>query len=67
MAKASIDKECCKGCGLCVESCPKKIIKISQQQINKQGYYPAEIIDIEACNGCTMCAVMCPDICITIK
>lgn len=65
--KASIDKDSCKGCGLCVMSCPKKIIKISDNQINKQGYYAAEIIDIDACNGCTLCAVMCPDVCIKIE
>lgn len=66
MAKANIDKDCCKGCGLCVISCPQKIIKLSEKEINKQGYYPAHITDINACTGCTFCAVMCPDLCIKV-
>lgn len=67
MTKAKIDKEACKGCGLCVGACPKKIISLSKSEINKQGYYPAEIKDIDACIGCAMCAVMCPDVCIKVE
>jgi 2-oxoglutarate ferredoxin oxidoreductase subunit delta len=66
MTKAKINKEACKGCGLCVMTCPKKIISLSQNEINKQGYYAAEIKDSSECSGCAMCAVMCPDCCITV-
>lgn len=66
MTKAKIDKDACKGCGLCVISCPKKIIALSTTEINKLGYYPAKIDDIDKCNGCTLCAVMCPDVCIVV-
>ncbi len=67
MTKANIDKEACKGCGLCVTACPKKIIKLSDKEINRQGYYAAEITDISACIGCAFCAVMCPDVAIKVE
>lgn len=67
MTKAKIDKEVCKGCGLCVTVCPKKIIKQSDSEINKQGYYAAEVIDTDACIGCAFCAVICPDIAIKVE
>lgn len=66
LTKAKIDKNVCKGCGLCVMSCPKKIISLSKTEINKLGYYAAEIKDLQDCIGCAMCAVMCPDCCITV-
>ena len=37
MAKITINKESCKGCGLCVLSCPKKLLQISDKS-NKNGY-----------------------------
>jgi 2-oxoglutarate ferredoxin oxidoreductase subunit delta len=67
LTKAKIDGEACKGCGLCVGACPKKIISLSKSKINRQGYFPAEITDIEACIGCALCAVMCPDVCIEVE
>lgn len=52
----------CKGCGLCVEACPKKIIKLGEE-INKLGYHPAVVDDEEQalCISCAICARMCPD------
>ena len=29
MAKLTIDAERCKGCGLCVANCPKKLLRIA--------------------------------------
>ena len=54
-----IDTERCKGCGLCVEVCPKSCIIISKQS-NKNGYFPAEV-DNTGCTGCANCAVICPE------
>jgi 2-oxoglutarate ferredoxin oxidoreductase subunit delta len=65
--KATISQEACKGCGLCVSSCPKKIIELSDKEINSQGYYAARITDADKCIGCAFCAVMCPDLCITVE
>lgn len=39
--KVSFNQERCKGCGLCVEACPVKIIQLDSNVINKKGYNPA--------------------------
>jgi len=65
--KATIDENACKGCGLCAEACPKKIIALSKSQLNQNGYHPAEVIDPELCIGCAFCATMCPDCAILVE
>lgn len=65
MAKIVVDKELCKGCGLCVRACPKKILSLSKHA-NSKGYHPAELSDMDACVGCASCAVSCPDMCIEV-
>jgi 2-oxoglutarate ferredoxin oxidoreductase subunit delta len=67
-----IDKERCKGCGLCILVCPKKQIEISDQ-LNKKGYYPAsfkeestEELEQIKCTGCALCAISCPDVSIEV-
>ena len=67
MASIKIEKEICKGCGLCVVSCPQKILQISKDTINEKGYYIAEVFDPSKCTGCTSCAIMCPDVAITVE
>ena len=32
------DSENCKGCGLCVAYCPKKILEIDNSVVNAKGY-----------------------------
>lgn len=61
----TIDKDRCKGCGLCVSICPKKVLEISDR-VNKKGYYPAYQARPEDCILCAMCCTMCPDVAITI-
>ena len=65
--KAIIDENVCKGCRLCVEACPKKIILLSKDKLNHRGYHPAEVIDPESCIGCAFCATMCPDCAIVVE
>ena len=68
MAKGmiTIDEGRCKGCSLCVEFCPQKILSLSKDRFNVIGYRPVEVSDMAACTGCEICAVMCPDICFTV-
>jgi 2-oxoglutarate ferredoxin oxidoreductase subunit delta len=62
-----IDIELCKGCGLCVEACPRGLIQIEKYTLNTKGHHPARFHDPEGqCTSCTFCAIMCPDIAITV-
>jgi len=67
VAKLTIDKDACKGCGLCVTVCPKNILKLSDTELNAKGYNPVEITDMAACIACASCAKMCPDYVFTIE
>ena len=67
MAKLTFKEELCKGCGLCVSACPKKIIELAKDTINKKGHNPARITDKDKCIACAFCATMCPDCVITVE
>lgn len=67
MVKVTFNEEKCKGCRLCTEVCPKKIIGMRTDIINSKGYHPAGITDMEKCTGCTVCALICPDCAIRIE
>ena len=66
MSHIVIYKNKCKSCMLCVDVCPKKIIKKSETQIGKTGEFVAEFLDNKnECIGCAQCAMVCPEIAIT--
>ena len=67
MAKLTFETDLCKGCGLCVNACPKGCLTIASDKINKKGYSPAVMADEEKCIGCAFCATMCPDCIITVE
>lgn len=67
MAKLTFDETVCKGCGLCVDACPKKLLVLDKEKINAKGYNPATIVDQDACIACAACARMCPDCVITVE
>lgn len=67
VSKVTFYSDRCKGCSLCVDACPKKIISLASKVLNSKGYHPAEITDQEACIACGFCAIMCPDVCIKIE
>ena len=67
MANVTFNTDLCKGCGLCVNACPKKILASDTNVINKKGYSPAVMTDQEKCIGCAFCATMCPDCIITVE
>lgn len=65
MSYIKIDKTKCKACYLCIDVCPKKLIKKSSET-NVLGEFVVEFSDPEnKCLGCAMCAIRCPDLAIT--
>jgi 2-oxoglutarate ferredoxin oxidoreductase subunit delta len=60
-----IDEDRCKGCGLCVSVCPKKVLEISEA-VNTRGYFPVYQARPDDCNFCALCCVMCPDVALEI-
>ncbi|MBR1938830.1 MAG: 4Fe-4S binding protein [Spirochaetales bacterium] len=67
MAKVTFNEDICKGCGLCVDACPKHILKLDRDKINKKGHNPAVMTDQSKCIACAFCATMCPDCVITVE
>ena len=61
MARVEFREERCKGCSLCVNACPRKIIKLRTTKLNGKGYHPAGVDEMDKCTGCTICATVCPD------
>lgn len=54
-----IDEEECKGCGLCVEACPPKVISLGDR-LNHYGYHTA-VYAGSGCTGCGICFMACPE------
>jgi 2-oxoglutarate ferredoxin oxidoreductase subunit delta len=54
-----IDEQECKGCGLCVEACPPKVIAMSVR-LNHYGYRTA-LYAGAGCTGCGICFMVCPE------
>ena len=50
----------CKGCGFCVEYCPKKVLVMSRR-FNIKGYHPPEVQKHGECVSCNLCEMICPD------
>ena len=67
MEKVIINIERCKGCGLCENVCPKKVINIDKSKLNSKGYHPACADDQSNCISCAMCGMICPDVAIKIQ
>lgn len=60
MNHSYIDPEQCKGCGVCVKSCPNNCLSI-QDQINKLGYEYAKFTNPD-CTACGICYYVCPEL-----
>lgn len=60
-----IDTEKCKGCEICVVTCPTQVLALARE-VNGKGYYYSYATNPDACIGCSNCAVVCPDGVITV-
>jgi 2-oxoglutarate ferredoxin oxidoreductase subunit delta len=58
--KPVINREWCKGCGICVEFCPEDALALDEME-------KAQLISSEKCNGCGMCELRCPDLAIELE
>ncbi len=54
-----VHQEECKGCALCVDSCPVCGMKLSDR-LNGQGYHFGEYQG-HGCTGCGVCFYACPE------
>ncbi len=54
-----VDGSWCKGCGICVAFCPRKVLKL----INDK----AAIVDPDNCIKCGQCELRCPDFAIWLE
>ena len=52
--------EFCKGCGRCIEACPKHCITLGTQINPATGLTPVQL-DLDQCNGCGLCLSACPE------
>ena len=56
----------CKGCGYCIEVCPKKVLKESDRY-NSKGYLLPEPVNSDECTYCKKCELICPEIALFIE
>ena len=66
MAQIDINKNRCKGCGMCVITCPYNVLKMTDKAINNKGVHYAEIQNPDVCRFCGMCVQICPDLAIEL-
>jgi len=57
--KVIINEEECKGCGLCVESCPPHCLVLAAE-LSAYGVHPARYTG-QDCTGCGICFYCCPE------
>ena len=60
-----VEREWCKGCGVCIEKCPVQAL-VASKEMNKKGYFPPEMKPENRCNNCRLCELICPDFAIGI-
>ncbi len=64
-SKITINKDYCKGCEICVESCPVDVFEMSED-ITKNGYHYSEPNKPSKCINCKKCELMCPEFAIEV-
>jgi len=54
-----INREWCKGCGICVAMCPKHVLELDSKE-------KAVAVRTEDCIACQLCEEVCPDLAIEV-
>ena len=54
-----IDTEACKGCELCIDACPPRVLVMTETVNNTRGYRYPELL--AGCIACQACTAICPD------
>jgi len=67
MNRVVISESLCKGCFLCADACPKKILELDKSKVNAKGYNPIRCTDMAACTACAICGRICPDSVIRVE
>ncbi len=55
-----VDKKWCKGCGICVEFCPKSVLELDSDD-------KIDIARRDDCISCGQCELRCPDFAIYLE
>jgi 2-oxoglutarate ferredoxin oxidoreductase subunit delta len=55
----------CKGCEICISSCPQDVLALDTEHLTPKGYHPV-YLKSEGCTGCAICALVCPEAALTI-
>jgi 2-oxoglutarate ferredoxin oxidoreductase subunit delta len=59
-AKIEINRDFCKGCGICIAFCPKRVLELDENE-------KVVVRRIEDCSACRLCELRCPDIAIEVQ
>ena len=65
-ARVTISARYCKACGLCIEVCPKKALRLTGK-LTSGGVEIVAWDETKGCTGCLRCVAMCPDAAITVE
>ena len=57
--RVEVASEECKGCGLCIEACPPRVLRLAEH-FNRYGLHPVLYLGT-GCTGCGICFFVCPE------
>ena len=56
-----VNTERCKGCSLCIASCPSNVLSLQPREVNIRGYHYVYMKNPDDCIGCANCGYVCPE------